>query len=382
MKICYIVGHFPPHVGGVEILFQDYAQGMGELGYEVRVITSSSAGISGKHVQGKIEIFYYDWKILFGHPIPHIKDMEEHVKWADIVHTTTFTVANSARRLCRKYKKPSIITVHEVLGEKWNWIEPNRIKAFLFRVYEKYVCCKPYDYIHVVSNATLNDYKKYYGERKNMVRIYNSVDHDILELPGQSSADLNECFGITGNYRKFLYFGRPGQSKGIFVYIDAIILLKQKYGEKFFENIKFCFIISDDPIAQKNRFLHLVQKNHLENYILLHSSMQRKDLFKMISQADYVVVPSITEGFGFAAAEACLLGKKVIYSDGGALPEVVSGKVLSFQNRNSRDLAKKIFQVILKGDEAFDEVPLKDFKKEDMIQSLVSFYKKVMEAQL
>ncbi len=378
MKICYIVGHYPPHIGGVEILFQDYAQGMAAAGNEVRVVTSASGGIYGRHERNGTEVYYYNWKVLFGHPLPRKKDMEEHVKWADIVHTTTFTVANPARKLCKKYKKPSLITIHEVLGDKWYWIEPNRMKAFGFRMFEKYVCCKPYDYIHVISDATLNDYKKYYGNKENMVRIYIAVDHDILNLPEQSTVDFNKHFEVPEGKRRFLYFGRPGQSKGIFVYIKAILLLKQKYGTKLLEQCRFCFVISDDPLTQKKKFMQIVQQNHLEKYVLVKPSMKRKDLFKIISQADYIVVPSITEGFGFTAAESCLLGKKLVFSDGGSLPEVASGHVLSFRNRDSEDLSEKLFQIIQRDEEAFTKIPFKDFRKEEMIEKFISFYKTIM----
>lgn len=56
----------------------------------------------------------------------------------------------------------------------------------------------------------------------------------------------------------------------------------------------------------------------------LHFIGLRDDIYNVMSRADIVIVPSLVdEGFGLVAAEAMLLGRPVIVSDRGALPEVV-----------------------------------------------------------
>src|SRR5664280_672195 len=50
----------------------------------------------------------------------------------------------------------------------------------------------------------------------------------------------------------------------------------------------------------------------------------RPDIYSVVRAADIICVPSVCrEGFGLAAAEAMTLGKPVIVSNRGALPEVV-----------------------------------------------------------
>lgn len=377
MKVCFVVGHFFPHIGGVEKVFFDLAKGIQEKGHEIRVITSNSGGLTGNHNYEGINVYYYQWNIFCGHPICRKKDLEEHISWADIVHTTTFTVANPARKIANKYNKPVILTVHEVLGDKWNWIESNKIKAFLFRTYEKYVCCQNYNYIHTDSNSTLNDYIKYYGMRKNIERIYLSVDNDFSNLVDSSTFNIYEYFNIEPNDKVILYFGRPGQSKGIFVYLEAIKMLLKKYDKKCFDNVKFCFLLSNDPIKQRNMFINQCEINNLDEIVRVKPSVKRKDLFKCISDSDIVVIPSITEGFGFSAVEACMLKKKVIYSDGGSLPEVVSGECLSFKNRNSHDLSEKLYEAI-QDDNAFKKIETRIFDTENMINKMERLYKKII----
>ena len=374
MKICYVVGHFYPHVGGVEKLFLDYATGMVEKGNQVRVVTSNSGGITGKKEYKGIEVYYYSWPIMFGHPIVKKEDLITHIEWADLVHTTTFTVAPPVRNICYKKSKPVIITILEVLGNKWHWIEKNPIKACIFRLCETYVCSQRYSAKCVDSEATKNDYLNYLNNKDIIFKVYCSIDDNLSKIASESAIHLRELFQVNNKSRCFLYYGRPGQSKGIFVYLNAIHRLKEKYSEAILENVTFCFLMSDDPLKEKKRFLKQVRKFSLEKFIKVMKSVKREELLKCIQEADYIVVPSITEGFGFSAAEACALGRPLIHSNAGSLPEIAYGKVLSFQNQNVDDLADCLYKVIIDGEKAFQDVPKKSFTKKEMIESLSKIY--------
>ena len=116
-------------------------------------------------------------------------------------------------------------------------------------------------------------------------------------------------------------------------------------------------------------------------YISIKESVSRNELNKLIVDADYVVIPSIAEGFGFSAVEACDLGKSVIYSNGGSLPEVVFGNCLEFENRSAMDLAQKLLSVIQFGDSAFSVIPPKTFEESRMLEELIALYDKCLETR-
>ena len=139
MKICYVLPHFYPHIGGGEKAMLDYILSIQDKYVEARVLTHSENN-KAEHINYKgIDIYYFNWKILFGHPIVNSNDIKEHLMWADIVHTATYTPVPTVSRLCNKIKKPLVITVYEVLNEKWYWIEPNFVKATMFKIYERLV---------------------------------------------------------------------------------------------------------------------------------------------------------------------------------------------------------------------------------------------------
>ena len=377
MKICIVVPHFLPHVGGGELLWYDIAKGLQNEGHEVRVITSSSGMIQGNKDYQGINTYYYPWILFCGHPIVKARDIKPHIQWADIVHTTMFTTATKTRCLSKKYKKPCILTIYEVLGNKWFWFETSKFKAALFKLYELMLCTQHFTAFHAISGATKRDYNRFCGKNRNVTKIYCGVDVPKIDEIRKEKINIKEYFGLKNDDKCFLYFGRPAPNKGVFVLEEAINKLNNM--TKLPKNIKFCWLLAKDPEEQREKLLDLMEKHHITDRVVIKPSVKRHELFKIIIEADWIIVPSITEGFGFSAAEACSLGSKIIYSSGGSLPEVVFGEALMFENRNAVDLAEKIYKVIQEGDRAFEYIPEKKFDKELMTREIIKLYKSVLK---
>ena len=314
MKICFVLPHFYPYVGGGERIFYDMVQGLLQRGHKIRVLARNVGDeyLGHKTVLG-MDVYYFPWKSMFGHPIIPARDIEEHIAWCDVVHASIFTPAFPASRLARKYHKPSVLTVHEVRGPKWFWVE-DFIHASAFWLYEQFVCRQPFDIYHAVSQATKRDILAYCGKHKRVVCVYNAVNEMDASVAEKSSLNLREYFGLGARERIFLYYGRPGQTKGIYVYQEAIRALKMR-GVNL-KNIRFCFILGAEPAGLRRKFIRSISRYGLQKTVLVRDSLQREDLCRCILQADYVVVPSVTEGFGLSALEACQMGKKIISSTG------------------------------------------------------------------
>ncbi len=374
MKIVFIVPHFPPHIGGGEQLYKDVCLSLIEKGNEVRVITSSSGGVTGHKTYEGIEVWYCDWKMMFGHPIVQISDIAEHVKWCDIVHTTIYSTAIKSIRQADKEHKPSVVTVHEVMGEKWFWFEKNFFKALAFRTYEGLIM-KASKNVHVVSESTGRDYKKSGRYSGRVFKIYNFLNLPADEEVAKENISFHELFSLKDEERGILYFGRPAPNKGIFVLLEAINEIKEELKGK---NVFFCMILSKDPAGGRKRALEYIENNGLKEIIRIKDSLPRLQLLKVLSGADLVVIPSITEGFGYAACEACHYKRPVISSDGGSLPEVVSGKCLFYENRNARDLAGKLLEYVNNGTDNFDDVADKVFDRGEIVEQYLEMYRCIL----
>lgn len=375
MKICYVLSHFYPFIGGAEKFFLDIISRLVEEGkIEARVITCNS-GISGHHKYKGIDIYSYDWPNMFGHSIIRKKDVSEHVQWADIVHTAIYTPVGSCINLCKKYNKPIITTVYESLNNKWFWIEKNKIKALMFYMYEKYVLNLKSDYFHTISMASHNDLMVN-NKKANDNMIYCSCEPSNKKIKSDHKK-LCDYFNVSNKSRVVLNYGRPGKTKGIFIYLEAIRLFMSNKKNRN-TDLEFCFVMGNNPLAEKQKFLKKVKKYELEKKIHVVDPVDRDVLDIFIKSADCVIVPSITEGFGLSAIEACELCSKLIYSSAGSLPEVTYGKVMEFRNRDSKDLCKCINDYNKNDDKNFIIKERKDFSKDKICPMFYELYSKIL----
>lgn len=363
MNICFILEHAHPHFGGVETAFHELSKTLVKNGHTATILTSESGGQSNTQVIAGVTYRYFPWNSYFGHPLPKKADIEPFIKDADIIHTTTYTAAPLSSRLAQKYHKPCILTVHEVLNEKWFWVESNPLKALCYYLFEQYVLSQSYSHYHAVSQATKNDMMKNGIPKEKISVVYHGVDEGFKSHDPLSTISDNT---------QFLYYGRPGKTKGIFILLAAIKQLDTVLPKEY----NFRFILSSDPQEERIKFEKAVQSSHLEARITIMNSLGKKELVQAILESYCVIVPSITEGFGFTAAEVSSVGKPLIISDAGSLPEVASGKVLMFKKRNSTDLAKKIQEAI---EGRYTSVPEKKFTWERATTEMEKIYNTLLQ---
>ena len=137
--------------------------------------------------------------------------------------------------------------------------------------------------------------------------------------------------------------------------------------------------MAKDPKPEREKFVKRVKEHNLEKYVIVKESVSREDLENYIMCADYIVVPSITEGFGLTSIEACNMNKKVIHSSGGSLPEVTFGSVIQFENKNSEDLKDKL-EKIINGEIEFGNKERKDFSKETITTEVIDLYNELLKS--
>ncbi|HNG96942.1 MAG TPA: glycosyltransferase, partial [Candidatus Absconditabacterales bacterium] len=91
--------------------------------------------------------------------------------------------------------------------------------------------------------------------------------------------------------------------------------------------------------------------------------------------SDIVILPSRAEGFGFAVSEVCALGKPLVTTNVGSIPEVVYGKVNFVEPGNKEDITRKVVGAI-KG--KYQIIAPKSFLWGECIESILDVYKKVL----
>jgi glycosyltransferase involved in cell wall biosynthesis len=325
-KVLIVCEYFPPHIGGAEKLLWLHVKNLSETGkYSFRVITSSVPdSLSYEKISDTIEVFRYPWPVVFAHPIALPQNLHKHIQWADIVHTVMYSCALQTFLISKIYKKPVVLTVFEILNKRWLAVASNPIVGGAYWLFEILLLKLGFSKFHAISNHT---YEKLIQRvpADSSVMIYPFVSKPVRT---QNKVDYKDYF---------LFFGRAGRTKGLSVLVDAITLLKAAG-----QTPVFILILAPHPSSERIALIKKIQSLKLNNIVVLEQQSPEM-LSAYIQSAKTVVVPSLTEGFGFSAHEASQLGKPVIFSDDTSLAEVVQ-KGLSFTNNSSKDLANKIMK--------------------------------------
>ena len=372
LRVCFITENFYPQVGGVETEFWEFSKHLHRLGCEVRVVAGNGGGITGHRNYDGVDVFYYPWLSFCGHPVPRKKDLRDHVEWADIVQTTTYTAAHPSQSVCMEFHKPCILSVQECLGRKWFVVERNPVTAAIYYAVEYFTVTRSFQHWHAISESTKQDTILAGIPEERISRVYLGIDEEFWD-PATEASPLYRLFDFPEKSRIFLFFGRPGQTKGINVLLGAIRALQHSLPE----DVRFGLILGDHPKGARQNVERRLKLWGIGDMARVVQSVPRTELRAYVKSAYSVIIPSITEGFGFSAAEASSLGVPIISSDGGSLPEVVFGEHRFFRNMSSDDLARNIHLAI---DGEWDYRPPVSFKWEEFAKSLLKLYKTTLSS--
>jgi glycosyltransferase involved in cell wall biosynthesis len=142
----------------------------------------------------------------------------------------------------------------------------------------------------------------------------------------------------------FIYVGRINKEKGIlFILKNFEELLKNKI-DKF--NIILCGKISNEVLIQMKYFL---KNSLLKNKIKYYGFIKNKFVQKKISNADYLILPSIQiENLSMSVIESFSVGVPVIASNVGAIKEICgkNNANILFNPESNNDFRKKIIKII------------------------------------
>jgi D-inositol-3-phosphate glycosyltransferase len=337
MRILFVLENYYPFIGGAEVLFKNLCEGLAERGNDVRVITTLIPGTPEKETINKVNIIRVRtprkasryWFTFLAVPLS-----VRLAGQADIVHTTTYNGALPALIAAIVKHKKCVITVHEIIGRRWNEMpDMSAISAWLHRLLEFIIARLPFDRYVAVSHYTADCLNKLNMNMRKILVIYNGIDYVLFD-PSRSDRDtVRENLNICNRFA-YLYYGRPGVSKGVEYLVQAVSLISEKI-----TNSRLILLIAHEPSDRYENVRGLISKLGVQDRIILIDPVPRDQLPSYIASADCVVVPSLSEGFGFSAAEACAMGVPVVASDVASLPEVVSGEYVLVEPKSPQAIA-------------------------------------------
>ena len=138
-------------------------------------------------------------------------------------------------------------------------------------------------------------------------------------------------------------------------------------------NIKYYLIGG----GNNERLKKFVKKYNVEDNVFFKGSFSHSEIFKLLSEMDLYIQPSLQEGLPRAVIEAMSVGMPVIGSNAGGIPELIDHKCI-FKKKD----AKKIVSMIKNIDNSFlveqserNYLYSQEFYNANLYKKRMSFYK-------
>ncbi|GAC1504006.1 MAG: glycosyltransferase family 1 protein [Vulcanimicrobiaceae bacterium] len=195
---------------------------------------------------------------------------------------------------------PVVVTVHDVA-----WLRAQRHTRFYARAYfgtfarSQYVRAREIVVDSHFSRGELLHYLRVPHERVHVV--YPGVAHDYCELEPLEPERYVLCAGTVE------------RRKNLAVVIRALRLLPPDVR----------LIVAGPPTQYERECRRLAATLDVADRILWRGYVSRAAMLDLFARAGVVAVPSLYEGFGYAAAQALCAGAPVLVADSSSLPEIV-----------------------------------------------------------
>ncbi len=369
LKILLVLENYYPNMGGVEVLFKTLAEGLVAKGHQVHVVTSLLPKTKKYEVINGVKItrvrtpqFARRYFFTF-FSIPLVIRLAKHY---DIIHAGTYNGSLPAYLGAKLHGKKAFLTYHEAMID---W-KSGTYSAFVLKVLqfiEWFLLRIPFKKIICVSKSTQKGILKQGVKKKKTVVVHNALDYTVWDPKKYkgSRSKIRKELGVKPKEFLYVFYGRPGVSKGVEYVIKAISLISE-----LLPHSKGLFILGTEPRDRYNAMKSLLKMNASGN-VILHKPLAYRKLPSYLMAADAVVVPSLQEGFGYCVAEACALGIPVVATNTTSIPEVVSGKYVLVPVKNSKAIAKALVYI---KEKKYMKTPLKKFTKEQMIDAYERVY--------
>jgi glycogen(starch) synthase len=336
MKLLYILENYWPHVGGMETLMGQLCRRMAERGHDVTVVTRSLPNAPRKEVHDGVTIL----RVAspggrFAFPAAAFAAALRVARACDAIHTTTFSAAPLGSLVGSLARKPVVLTVPELWIGKWRtFSDASTASATLFDVIERGIFAFPFSAYVGISKYTTERLRAYLGSKRATIRtIYCGFDPSPWVMPVDGAAIRKEI-GVASTDFFIVAYGRPGMSKGFRYLIDAFPEIARSV-----PNARMHLILSDSHATASE--LEAL-KRRADPRIVFERPLPLDALTKVVKSADCIVVPSLAEGFGYAALEAATAGVPLVVSDTTSIPEVVGGRYRFSRPRDAGSIARAV----------------------------------------
>jgi glycosyltransferase involved in cell wall biosynthesis len=338
VRLLFILDNYWPHVGGMETLFANVCEGMAAAGHSVTVLSRGVTGAPANERRNGVAISRVSAKTRYAFPFLAFPKALRLAAGAELIATATFASAPLGSLVGFLRRLPVVVTVPEVWIGKWTICSTlTGFNAWVHDVLERLIFTFPFSTYIGISQSTTRELAKALGSRTARVEtIYCGFDPVPWERAG-NRAEARARYGLSERDYLIVGYGRPGISKGFRYLVDAFPAIRRARPEA---RLVLVLSATSDTRAEFGEL-----KRRADPAIVFSNSLPIDRLRELVGAADCVVVPSLSEGFGYTTLEAASAGTCVVASNTTSIPEVIGGKYLLVEPADSDAIARGVLAV-------------------------------------
>jgi glycosyltransferase involved in cell wall biosynthesis len=338
MNILFVSEFFYPRLAGGELISWQLLNGLAKKGHNIYVITSRMPktmeieNINGIEIYRPISsaIPVQKGSSIIPTIIKRVAFMvrmysylKKHLKHhsVDIVYNMGYFTALPVSLVASRYHYPAVCSIRSFCGKSWFQFT-NYFLAILNYLGEKNIIrLGKYDMLHCPSNKVAEDVKTCIPA--NIFVIPNPIDFDEIKKVRENTDSklIRNLIGIEENEQFLLFVGSLVKVKNIDGLIKVLGKLKMNYK---------LVIVGEGP--ERIKIGGLITRLGLGYKVILLGEKPHKETLRIIRSCDIFVLPSKSETFSNVSLEALLLGKPVISTRVGVLPEIESENLYLIDN--------------------------------------------------
>lgn len=355
MRILLITPIYLPHIGGIEKYVNDLANHLLNGNHEVTIFAADQT-INKIIVENENGIKIYRVPVFSLSGILILKNIHDKILLKKILRNNEIVHSNDCKFLYTFLAKYKQKCKYKLFLSSHGFIFHTNNNSFFKELYFKNIVVKrqkSFDKIICVSEQDTNIAKKY--GLKNIVTIFPGVNiHKYQDLPKAINSIIT-----------FFYWGRIARNKGIKECLEKICKL---------DNFSFNLIGKCEDNEYQEILDSIIIRNNKQDSVHFLGPRSDEEIRNYMSKCDFILMPSLHEGFGMTLAECLLSNKKIIANTNTSFIKILRDTNLEdylfdFEDPNS-DINNKINYLINKQiePENVEQFSIEEmFKKIDLI---------------
>ena len=309
-KVLFLIDHL--HMGGAERMLAAVAPRVASRGMSVRVcvldrdpnpVMADVLTAAGVPVD----------RVPFGRIVDPLRWRQLHkylgAQRPDVVHTQLEIANVAGLTLSKRLGLPTVSTLHT--------IEPRQAlgRSELRRRLERRVLARCADQVVCVSQALLDFCREEHGMSARQLRLlYNGIDIGTFRpLPEEARNRVRRSLGVAPDAPMFITVAVLRQPKGIEFMIRAFASLCRRDPDA-----RYLVVGSGDD---RERLEALAGDLGVSSQVIFAG--MRDDIPELVAASDIFVLPTLTEALPTVLAEAAAIGKPIVASAVGGVPEMI-----------------------------------------------------------